>query len=306
MIERYCEQAVQIGRPQSLVGVVSTPAAGLLGRSLAVVFINTGIVHRVGHHRMFVTMARQIASAGHFALRFDLSGIGDSGRRAHDKSPDVATLKNVREAIDWVAAKYSLKQFVIVGLCAGSDIALRYGHTDRRVVGLVLLDPLIPSTPRFYVNYIRERIRRPRSWLSFASGRGRLWGDAAALITSAWSRDKGAMELGSPADLECQYNSSLDQGIHFFVALTGGDLAWRQTYREQLLDAFPSVPFSDKLRLEYFPGSDHTFSSAEDRASLNDMIEDWLSATPFDERPIERPEQAHPADLSSTNLRRSG
>jgi alpha-beta hydrolase superfamily lysophospholipase len=284
MNDGYREQAVMIGRPQALVCVVSTPATAERARSPAVVFINTGIVHRVGDHRMYVTLARQLANAGHLALRFDLSGIGDSGRRAHAMNPEAAALEDIREVVDWAAAKFNLNEFVVVGLCSGSDIALRYGPTDRRVVGLVLLDPQIPPTARYYINYVRERIRRPRSWLTFASGRGPIWGGVATLITSMWSREKEPIKLGSPADLEHQYRTSLANGIHLFVALTGGELAWRQTYREQLLDAFPSVPFADKLRLEYFPTSDHTFSSAEDRSRLNDMIEGWLCITPFGHR----------------------
>ena len=82
-------------------------------------------------------------------------------------------------------------------------------------------------------------------------------------------------------ELESLYRSSLERDIRLFVVLTGGDLAGRQTYREQLLDAFPTVPFEDKLRLEYFADADHTFAPPEDRARLNAMIMDWLAAAPF-------------------------
>jgi hypothetical protein len=73
----------------------------------------------------------------------------------------------------------------------------------------------------------------------------------------------------------------VERDIRLFVVLTGGDLAGRQTYRAQLLDAFPTVPFEGKLRLEYFADADHTFAPPEDRDRLNAMIMDWLASAPF-------------------------
>ena len=270
-----------MGPARSLVGVLTRPR-DVRAPSPAVVIVNNGIVHRVGNHRMFVTLARELAQAGHIVLRFDLSGLGDSRRREDALSADDAALADTSEAIDALSAKCGSTEFVILGLCSGSDVALRYGHTDERVVGLVLLDPEMPPTLRFYANYIRERMLRLRSWITFVRGRGRIWSDAAIAVCSLLPGGRRvAFEVGSAADIERNFRSSIDRGIELFVALTGGDLAWRQTYREQLLDAFPTVPFNGKLRLEYFSHADHTFSRAEDRARLNKLIVDWLSATRF-------------------------
>ncbi|MGE0766452.1 MAG: alpha/beta fold hydrolase [Hyphomicrobiaceae bacterium] len=278
-----------IGHAKSLVGVLALPEDEVRARSPAIVILNTGIVHRVGHHRMYVTMARRLARAGHAVLRFDLSGLGDSRRRANGSNPHADAHEDTREAVDWLAGKFGFKDVLVMGLCSGSDVALRYGHTDPRVVGLVLLDPEVPPTARFYTNYIRERISRLPSWLTFARGRGRIWGDVASMVATVATR--GAIESTSRAELEHHYRCSIAQGIHLFVALTGGDLAWRQTYREQLLDAFPSVPFADRLRLEYFPKSDHTLTPAEDRARLNDMLEEWLRTTSFRQGSLEPPHE---------------
>ena len=51
----------------------------------------------------------------------------------------------------------------------------------------------------------------------------------------------------------------------------------RQTYREQMFDAFPRVRFGDCLRLEFFAGSDHTFVLERDRAELTRLILDWAA-----------------------------
>src|SRR4029079_17249361 len=124
---------------------------------------------------MYVTMARELAALGHLAFRFDLSGIGDSASREDGVSPLEAHLADVSEALDWLTASWRVNEVVLIGLCSGADIALNYGHSDKRVTGLVLLDPTIPPTARFYAHYIARRLPQLRSWLSFVSGRGRIW-----------------------------------------------------------------------------------------------------------------------------------
>ena len=49
----YKEQAVLLGR-HSLVGIVTRPPPARQKDEPVVVILNTGIVHRVGHHRMYV------------------------------------------------------------------------------------------------------------------------------------------------------------------------------------------------------------------------------------------------------------
>jgi hypothetical protein len=55
----------------------------------------------------------------------------------------------------------------------------------------------------------------------------------------------------------------------------------RQTYREQMLDAFPNVHFGDQLQLAFFPDSDHVFSRETDRADLTRLILHWAEHARF-------------------------
>jgi dienelactone hydrolase len=140
----------------------------------AVVILNTGIVHRVGHHRMYVSLSRKLAGAGHLVLRFDLSGIGDSEQR-HDKLSTIdSSLADIREALDFLAATQQASRFVLIGLCSGADHAVLHGPTDPRVVGMVLMDPSIPPTTRYYVHYILQRLTSLQNWGSVAAGRSGL------------------------------------------------------------------------------------------------------------------------------------
>lgn len=282
----FTEQALLFGRSRSLVGILARPTSELPNSRPTVVILNTGIVHRVGHHRMYVTMARQLASSGHCVLRFDFSGIGDSRSRDGVASPIAGCLADVVEALNFLEDLGYGGAFILVGLCSGADIALRYGPSDKRVTGLVLLDPTIPPTIRFYAHYIGQRLTRLRSWLTFALGRGRIWRDviARARLAITAKPDDGRTSVIDPktrGELEQIYKSLVMRGTKLLVVLTGGPMQGRQSYREQLLEAFPNVPFDDTLVLEHFEDSDHTFTSTDHRERLKRLVLEWAGTMPF-------------------------
>jgi pimeloyl-ACP methyl ester carboxylesterase len=281
----FNETALLLGRAKSLVGVATLPGAGTRPRRPAVIFVNSGIVHRVGHHRMYVRLARLLAAAGHPALRFDLSGLGDSAGRS-GVATESAWHTDIAEAIDDLSALGEVDRVVLVGLCAGADLIVRYAHTDERVVGIVLLDPTIPPTARFYVHYIARRMRRLRSWLSFARGRGRLWNELLEQVRFALggSRNAPSTSAADPRNrrqFEHFYGASVSCGIRLLIVLTGGAWEGRQSYREQLLEALPNVDFGDTLSLVHLEECDHTFSSVGDRKRLNELITGWIGSTTF-------------------------
>jgi pimeloyl-ACP methyl ester carboxylesterase len=278
----FNERAVHFGRAASLLGILSRPPSEIPVRGPAVVLLNTGIAHRIGHHRMYVTMARELAALGHLVFRFDFSGIGDSAPRAGALSPVDAHQADVSEALDWLTASCDVHEVILIGLCAGAEIALRYGHSDKRVTGLVLLDPTIPPTTRFYANYIGRRLTDLRSWWSFVRGRGLIWEASIGRARSAFGRapsqsaDAGGQEARS--ELAQLYLKSFDRKLNLLVVVTGGALEGR--YREQLFDAFPDIPLKDWVSLEYYRDADHTFTSAEIRAALQELILGWIKALP--------------------------
>ena len=52
----------------------------------------------------------------------------------------------------------------------------------------------------------------------------------------------------------------------------------RHTYKQQMLDAFPETGAAGRLRLEFFPESDHLFSGEKVRDRLRMVICDWLDS----------------------------
>jgi pimeloyl-ACP methyl ester carboxylesterase len=281
MNQKINEQVVLLGKMHSLVGVLTRPVVAASQQGPAVVILNTGVVHRVGHHRMYVTMSRVLARAGHTVLRFDFSGIGDSDARSDALPLLDSCLADIEEALDWLEQQHQISRVVIIGLCSGADHALLYGHTDARVVALILLDPTIPATPRYYLHYIVRRLTRLRNWRNLIAGRSRLlnvWAKQLLCATRPELRFQKStlQDLQFRNGLEKIYRSTVDRNIHMLAVLT--EDTTRQTYARQILDAFPNVLFRNLLTTEFFPGSDHLFSLEADRAKLIPLILKWIDA----------------------------
>jgi pimeloyl-ACP methyl ester carboxylesterase len=273
MTGAFNELAVHFGQSGSLVGILTRPASESPIRGPAVVVLNTGIAHRVGHHRMYVRMARELAALGHHVFRFDFSGIGDSAPRKDILNPIEAHQADVAAALDWLEASCRINEAILIGLCAGAEIALRYGHSDKRVTGLVLLDPTIPNSARFYARYISRKLMVLRSWWSFVRGRGMIWNQLSERARSTFG--VATSQSADAADeLKQLYVKAFERKLNVLIVVTGKALEGR--YREQLFDAFPDVPLKGWVSFEYFRDADHTFTSEEVRRALQRLIVGWI------------------------------
>jgi pimeloyl-ACP methyl ester carboxylesterase len=279
VVANYREQAALLGDRRSLVGVITRPSASQAADQPAVVILNTGIIHRVGHHRMYVTLARMLASSGRTVVRFDFSGIGDSAPRNDRMSPLTACLAEIKEVLDSLEKTHRVSRFVLIGLCSGADHAVLYGSKDPRVTGLVLMDPTLPPTPRYYFHYVMQRLCNPRNWMSVATGRSGL---LRLIRAHLWHRAQPKSDLQELTLQNLQFSPHLvdsyravaGRGVKILSVFTS--VSVRHTYRQQMLDAFPEASAGGALRLEYFPDSDHLFSQERERTRLFRVIADWL------------------------------
>jgi alpha-beta hydrolase superfamily lysophospholipase len=280
LVPRFREQVALLGRDRSLVSIITRPTVPPAGERPAVVILNTGIIHRVGHHRMYVTLSRMLADSGHTVVRFDFSGIGDSAPAKDRKSPLAACLEQVKDVIDSVARTHDSKRFVLIGLCSGADHAILHTGDDERVAGVVLMDPTVPPTPRYYLHYVLQRLLHVRNWLSVITGRSGLMRILAAHLS--WRMQGGShppeelnlQNLQFSPHLARSYRAAAQRSVRMLAVFTS--VSPRHTYPQQILDAFPETGSS--LRLEYFPESDHHFSPPLTRARLFRVIAEWLDS----------------------------
>ena len=269
------EQGVLLS--QSLVGVLTKADEETDTTRPTVVFLNAGMVHRVGPNRLHVRLARELARRGFASLRFDLSGIGDSPARIDGSSLHDAALRDVRDALGFVANEHGGSTFVLVGLCSGADLAFRAALADERVVGGVLIDG-------FPYHTFRSRLHRRARQVAWQL-RGRNWRKLLGSNSPVWKRLRSSPQaVPSPGAIRQRDVPSKDEAKAGLHALTerGVRLLVVNTpdrdygYRRHFVDTFPTVR-SDQIQVRFFPDANHTFTLRANQDQLMRTITEWIS-----------------------------
>ena len=282
----WTERTLSFGSTRNLVGIHCLPRT-VHATSPVVLFLNSGLVHRVGPNRLYVRLARRFATAGIGSIRFDLSGIGDS---ISDPGASASVLEQVKgdiaTAID-LAEKNGATGVVLLGICSGADNGFAAAVRDPRVVGAVLIDPNAYPTWGFYLHYIGKRMRRLRTWLNLVAGPHSIPRRIAALFRRKSPEQQGAANvflapttLPPRETMREQLLQLIARETRLLYIFTGG-LQWRYNHKRQLFRAFPDIDWRSLAQLEYYSASDHTFSRAEHQQLLIDRVCDWLQSTQF-------------------------
>ena len=262
---------------QSLVGVLTKADEDGDASRPIVVFLNAGMVHRVGPNRLHVRLARELARRGFASLRFDLSGIGDSPARVDGASLHDAGLRDVRDALDFVAQEHEGSTFLLVGLCSGADLAFRAALEDERVIGGVLIDGFPYHTFR---SRLHRRARRYASQI-----RGRSWrelvGPNGPILRRLRRAPKAALPPGayrqrdvpSKDDANAGLHALTDRGVRLLV-LNTPDRDY--SYPRHFVETFPTVR-SSRIKVAFFSDADHTFTLRANQDLLIRTITEWIS-----------------------------
>jgi pimeloyl-ACP methyl ester carboxylesterase len=279
MNERICS----FGQTRRLVGVLNLPER-TGRRATALIFLNAGLIHRVGPYRMHVDLARRLALLGYPSFRLDQSGLGDSEPRCDDLSLDQGCVEDIRETMDLITKRSGVQHFVALGLCSGAVAAHRALVADERLKGAVFLDGYVYPTTKTRVRYYAMRLLSPphvartlrrqieRISLKFAS---------AAQQEAALQRASQAEVLFEREDppravaaeeLECVAR----RGARFLFVYTGENPD-EFNYAQQLFDMFPGPELRKQAEVAYFPRADHTFTLLEGRANLFQRVLDWMT-----------------------------
>ena len=285
------ERVVVFGSHSGLVGVLTLPdAADGRGASprRAVVMANIGLMHRVGPYRLYVELARAVAALGWCALRFDLSGLGDSVPRTGAQTSGEQAQADVVEALDWLERAHGIREAVIVGLCSGVDSAHPVAVADPRVAGAVFVDGYTYPTAGFYVRRYTLRYLQLERWRRF--GRRLTRKLATARPRRAVVDPNGASDGEAPVgvfqrDLPSRERFRDDiarvaaRGARVLFIFTGTYDGGFNSPRQMSEILGPTVPLSG-IEATVFRGADHLFSSARHRALFIDRVCRWLTSLP--------------------------
>jgi uncharacterized protein len=285
-----CKQA-------QLAAVLHLPSAC---KDIGVVVVVGGPQYRVGSHRQFILLARELAAADFAVLRFDYGGMGDSdGELLGFEHIDM----DIRADIDELMRRVpSVKRIALWGLCDGATAASFYAPTDARVVGLTLLNPWVRSDQTLarslFFHYYRDRLFDFAAWrrlllnpkaIGGALGSiGRIAKTVLMRHSSAASkpplddRSEAAPESTAPKSSTLPLIERMSAALHSFSApilliLSGVDITANEFVEgvrgNRRLHRRLQAPNVTRQTLD---PADHTFSRREWRDRVAQWTREWL------------------------------
>ncbi|HWO17373.1 MAG TPA: alpha/beta fold hydrolase [Kofleriaceae bacterium] len=279
------DEAIRLGPQGQLVAVVSHPAEGQARtpRAPAVIVLNAGVLHRVGPHRLHVSLTRHLAGLGFPAVRLDLGGIGDSIASTDATTFWESAVADTREAMTGLGGMLGARRFVIFGVCAGADNALSTALADERVAGIVLVDPAVYPTPRSLYRELRRRLVEPggaplalrwaarhaRTRLRRELRRLEQWRRGVAGEPPAEGREYPPVEK-----FGANLAALADRGVGV-LACYAGMHGENYNHEDQIFESFPRL--RGRIDRAYFSGANHTFTQLDDQAALIATTARWIS-----------------------------
>jgi len=272
----------------SLLGFVHQADGNPLKGVLMVV---GGPQYRVGSHRQFVLLARQLADQGIPTMRFDVRGMGDSAGDPHNF---LQIDDDIRAAIAcFYATCPTLEGVVVWGLCDAASAALFYAYQDSRVKALALLNPWVftaqGAAKTVLKHYYLRRLLSEDFWRKVFALKFDVVGSARSFCTLL----KQSGQSGKAAQVASQL-SQVDQSLPLptrlreclkrfqgpvLLILSGRDLTAAEFKEAVNHDPEWQSLLSGSKVLRYdFAEADHTFSSAAWRDQVADWTSDWIKS----------------------------
>jgi uncharacterized protein len=249
---------------------------------LGVLVIVGGPQYRVGSHRQFVLMARDLAAAGYPVMRFDYRGMGDAGGALRNFE---AVDEDIRVAVDaFVGALPSLRRIVLWGLCDAASAALMYCQRDARVSAMVVANPWVRTdageAQAMLNHYYGNRLLQWSFWKKALSGGVnpmRALREFTRVLVNARGNSSGATAAPPAPFLE-----RMRTGAERF----GGRVLWLISGRDLTAQEFMAVAEKDerwlramanpRFQLVRLRNADHTFSGREDLRRATAACRDFL------------------------------
>jgi exosortase A-associated hydrolase 1 len=266
---------------ETLVGVLHEAASAAI--TSGVLIVVGGPQYRIGSHRQFVLMARSLARRGCPVFRFDYRGMGDSDgepRAFDDVNRDIAA------AVDaFFAAQPDMSGVVLWGLCDGASASLIFSGTDRRVRGIVLVNPWVRTDASearvFLQHYYLQRLLQRSFWRKLLSGGFNPVKSAGELATSVATASRSS---GDPqAAARTSFIGRMLAGFSAFSAPVLVLISERDLTAQEFTDLcardrkWRAAMARRHVNVVKIDGADHTFSTRAALESATQQCASWLT-----------------------------
>jgi pimeloyl-ACP methyl ester carboxylesterase len=269
------EELVLFGDRGDLVGIRSTPAQAQPA-TLACLFPNVGLAHRIGPHRLNVRLARHLAQEGITSLRFDLSGMGDSQASRSSAHFMEQAVRDMKAAMDHMERAYGIRRFLVFGICSGAVNGYMISLADDRVVGVLMYDGFrYPSwMARLSNGWQLTRSLTFRSAMGKVVRRLRRGLDKSEGPSDVTLIDVGVDEVApSASDFAQAMDQLVARGVSVYFIFSGGTRVKDSGLAE--LSQFKRDSFVRHVRYEFMPDLDHTATPVAAQQKLMGVVASW-------------------------------
>ncbi|MES2673089.1 MAG: alpha/beta hydrolase [Pseudomonadota bacterium] len=276
------ERVISIGKSNPLVGILSQPEADAISNpAVAVILLNSGVIHRVGSCRLSVTLARALVEqAGLLTLRFDFSGIGDSEARRSTLTAAESAVDEVLEAMDYLTREKQIKQFILYGLCSGAYASYRTAVKDPRVIGIAQIDGYCYLSWKSYWHHYAPRLFAFARWTSVLKRAFGLKRTASGVAISGVEQRFFEVpqfpDFPPKAEVEAGLAQLAKRGLKLFSVFCRSD---HYNYEGQFRDCFSAADFGNNHKLVYLTQASHILAEPEDQSLVVNGMAQWAKAT---------------------------
>jgi len=261
---------------------------------------------RVGSHRQFVLLARDLARRGIAVMRFDYRAMGDS----EGDAVDFETIdEDIFQAINvFQAGVPGIDNIVIWGLCDAATAAAFYGYRDERVVGMVLLNPWVRTVSgeakAYLKHYYLKRLLSKEFWKKIVSGKFRVSDSIKSLADNVYksffmsrtakvplggnpddktTEVKGVIRRDKEIDPALPLPERLAKGLELYngevlLILSGNNDYVASEFRDIVSASAQWQQLLDKKSVDRkeYPEANHTFSKQSWRDQVTGWTHDWI------------------------------
>lgn len=240
------------------------------GGATGLILVTGGSQTRIGSHRMYERLAKDLAGKGFPCLRFDRRGVGDSDGEDpgfRGSGPDIEAA-----AAAFRAAGPGLKRVLGLGLCDGATALALFGRLAG-LDGLILVNPWLVEAqageppPAAIRAHYRRRLLSVEGWKKILSGAVN-WRKLLKGLRRISRPDEGSpLALETAAALKAG-------GLRAWLILARGDATAIAAEQELKAPAFAGLIEGR----ETIDSDSHTFARPGDEAALAAAVERALKA----------------------------
>ena len=252
------EVCCRFGPENRLAGIITEPG----GRAprLGLVLVSAGLLPKAGPFRLYAELARSLANAGVVTLRFDLGGLGDSAQEQGDRQLEARTESEIGAALDCLSERFALSGIVLGGLCSGAEDSFRVAASEKRVTGLVMIDPFAYRTTGWAWRHLRHRLWR------------RALRALGLYLPVAHERAKiVSYQYLERVEAASMLRALLARNTRMHFIYTSG-VRERLNHERQFRALFRGLDLKDLVTVDYLPQLDHTPLLQADRDTLIKVI----------------------------------